>query len=285
MRDCEVAIIAENHYAASVPATIRLRWQGTPAPDEFVVKPKLYVLAVGVSRYQNPQFTLDFAAKDAQDLTAALRRQQGKLYRDVEVRLLTDAQAHREAVLDGLEWLQRQTTSKDVAAIFVAGHGTNDPNGNYYFLPANIDPERLKSTGVAFTEFKNTVAALAGKVLFFLDTCHSGNVMQQEKRRAVLDIAGVINELASAENGAIVFAASTGNQYSLENPAWSNGGFTKALVEGLQGQADYRRSGRITVNMLDLYLSERVKELTGGRQTPTTTKPPSTPDFPVALVP
>jgi uncharacterized caspase-like protein len=199
--------------------------------------------------------------------------------------VLTDAQAHCEAILDGLEWLQRQTTSKDVAAIFVAGHGTNDPNGNYYFLPVNIDPERLKSTGVAFTEFENTVAALAGKVLFFLDTCHSGNVMQQEKRRAVPDIAGAINELASAENGATVFAASTGNQYSLENSAWGNGAFTKALVEGLQGQADYRRSGRITVNMLDLYLSERVKELTQGRQTPTTTKPPSTPDFPVALAP
>jgi WD40 repeat protein len=284
MHDCEIAIIAENRYAASVPATIRLRWQGAPAPDDFVVKPKLYVLAVGVSRYQNASLTLDFAAKDAQDFTAALRHQHGKLYRDVEVRLLTDAEAHREAILDGLEWLQRQTTSKDVAAIFVAGHGTNDPNGYYYFLPANIDLERLKSTGVAFTELKNTVAALTGKVLFFLDTCHAGNVMR-EKRRAVLDIAGVINELASADNGAVVFAASTGNQYSLENSAWGNGAFTKALVEGLQGQADYRHSGRITVNMLDLYLSERVKALTQGRQTPTTTKPPSTPDFPVALVP
>ena len=284
-RDCEVVVIAENRYATSVPATMRLRWQGTPAPDDFVVKPKLYALAVGVSRYQNPSLTLDFPAKDAQDLTAALRRQQGKLYHGVEVRLLTDAQAHREAVLDGLEWLQRQTTSKDVAAIFVAGHGVNDPNGNYSFLPANIDPERLKSTGVAFTEFKNTVAALAGKVRFFLDTCHAGNVMQQEKRRAILDIAGVINELASAENGAVVFAASTGNQYSLENAAWGNGAFTQALVEGFQGKADYRQSGRITVNMLDLYLSERVKDLPQGRQTPTTTKPPSTPDFPGALVP
>ena len=138
---------------------------------------------------------------------------------------------------------------------------------------------------MAFTEFKNTVAALAGKVRFFLDTCHAGNVMQQEKRRAILDIAGVINELASAENGAVVFAASTGNQYSLENAAWGNGAFTKALVEGFQGKADYRQSGRITVNMLDLYLSERVKDLPQGRQTPTTTKPPSTPDFPGALVP
>jgi hypothetical protein len=36
--------------------------------------------------------------------------------------------------------------------------------------------------------------------------------------------------------------------------------------------------------MLDLYLSERVKELTKGQQTPTTTKPQSIPDFPVALV-
>jgi hypothetical protein len=35
--------------------------------------------------------------------------------------------------------------------------------------------------------------------------------------------------------------------------------------------------------MLDLYLSERVKELTGGRQTPTTAKPDTIPDFPIAV--
>lgn len=126
--------------------------------------------------------------------------------------------------------------------------------------------------------------ALAGKVLFFLDTCHSGNVTR-EKHRAPLDIAGVINELASAENGAVVFAASTGNQLSKESPAWGNGAFTKALVEGLSGQADVRKSGRVTVTMLDYYLSERVKELTQGTQTPTTTRPPNVADFPVALVP
>ena len=82
----------------------------------------------------------------------------------------------------------------------------------------------------------------------------------------------------------MVFAASTGNQYSMENQAWGNGAFTKALVEGLYGKADYSSAGRITVTMLDLYLSERVKELTKGQQTPTTVKPQSIPDFPVALV-
>lgn len=60
--------------------------------------------------------------------------------------------------------------------------------------------------------------------------------------------------------------------------------FTKAVVEGLNGGADYEKTGKITINMLDLYISERVKELTHGKQTPTTTKPQTVPDFPIAVV-
>ena len=59
--------------------------------------------------------------------------------------------------------------------------------------------------------------------------------------------------------------------------------FTKALVEGINGLADYSSAGKITINMLDVYISERVKKLTSGRQTPTTAKPQTVPDFPVAI--
>ena len=62
---------------------------------------------------------------------------------------------------------------------------------------------------------------------------------------------------------------------SLSDPAWD-------MVEGIRGGAAYR-GDRITVNMLDLYISERVKEFTGGRQTPTIAKPSTVPDFPIAL--
>ena len=166
----------------------------------------------------------------------------------------------------------RQTTNRDVAALFVAGHRVNNANGNYYFLPVNFNQERLRSTSVAFTEFKNTLAALLGKTLLFLDTCHAGNVLGGTRRTA-LDITGVINELASAESGMVVFAASAGQQYSLENEKWGNGAFTKALVEGLGGKADYTKTGRITVTTLDLYLAERVKELTQGQQKPARPSP------------
>jgi uncharacterized caspase-like protein len=71
---------------------------------------------------------------------------------------------------------------------------------------------------------------------------------------------------------------------SYEDPSWGNGAFTKALLEGLEGAAVYGNvNGLITVKRLDLYLSDRVKELTGGKQTPTTTAPPNVPDFPIAV--
>lgn len=281
-RDCMVSLVAENRHSASEPATVRLRWAGARRTnEEFAVKPRLYALSVGVSAYRDKELVLRFAAKDATDFAAALARQKEGLYRDVVVKTLTDVQATKDEILDGLEWLQREVTSKDVGIVFIAGHGVNDSTGNFYYLPQNADPDRLKRTGVAFSDLKTTLNSLAGKAILFVDTCHSGNVMGA--RRGVADINAIVNELSSAENGVVVFASSTGRQYSLEDDRWNNGAFTKALVEGLNGKADLLGKGKITINMLDAWLADRVKELTGGRQTPTTTKPQTIQDFPIAV--
>ena len=202
----------------------------------------------------------------------------------MEARVLADAQATKANILDGLEWIQLQVTQKDVAVLFFAGHGINDSNGIFYFLPVDADLERLKRTGISQSDITSTVTMIAGKVVVFMDACYSGNLMGKTKRRGLVVSSAVVNELASAENGAVVFSSSTGRQYSQENPEWGNGAFTKGLVEGLSGKADYKGTGRITVNMLDLYVSERVKELTKGQQTPSTVKPPNVPDFPLSLL-
>lgn len=283
-RDVEIAVLAENAHGVSAPAVLKLRWAGKApnGPQGFSIQPKLYVLAVGVSDYGDDALDLGFAAKDADDFVRALQTQKGRLYRGVDVRLITDKKVTRDSLLDGLEWLERNVTQHDVGALFLAGHGVNDEDGDYYFLPSNARLDNLRRTGLPFGEIKKTVANLTGKSLFFVDTCHSGNIMGG--RRGMNDVGAVINELTSAENGAVVFASATGKQYALENRSWGNGAFTKALIEGLSGKADYQKTGRITVNMLDLYISERVKQLTGGKQTPTTTKPSTVPDFPVAVV-
>jgi WD40 repeat protein len=292
-RDSEIAIIAENHYAASVPATVRLAWHG-PVPrgvnvrdDHLIVKPKLYVLAIGVSQYGNPQYSLAYAAKDARDFVATMQTQKDGLYRDVVIYkngALTDAAATKDEILDGLDWIRKETTSNDLAMVFLAGHGDNDQNNYYFFYPFNVDPDRLMRTGLPFSDLKNAVSAIAGKALFFVDTCHSGNALGLAgRRRGTLDINVVINELSSAQNGVVVFSASTGSESSYEGPEWNNGAFTKALVEGLAGAAAIGTSGRITYNMLNIYVSERVKDLTKGQQHPTMISPQTVPDFPIAI--
>lgn len=290
--DSEIQIFAENRHGVSTPALVRVKRDGVTQPvvtastaGTFQIQPKLYVLAVGVADYQHPDIPkLGLSAKDARDFVAAMRRQQGKLYRAVEVKLLTEAQATRDEIVDGLDWLQKQVTQHDVGMIFLAGHGVNDAALGYTFLPFNTDPDKLKRTAVSMADFRSTLASLTGKAVFFLDTCHAGNVLGSGRRALPNDVSGVVNELASAENGVVVFSSSTGRQFSLEDAAWGNGAFTKALVEGINGAADYQKNGRITHKMLDLYVSGRVKELTGGKQSPVTQAPGGVPDFPLALV-
>jgi hypothetical protein len=286
-RDSEVSIIAENRFSASTPATVRLKWRGatvaTARPGSIVIKPKLYILAVGVSKYSNEKYNLLFADKDARDFVASMQGQKGLLYSDVIVKSLTNEQATKDDILDGLDWIRKETTSNDVAMVFFAGHGVNDQNNYYYFCPYNVDPERLFRTGVAFSDIKNTVSAIAGKAIFFIDTCHSGNSLGLAGRRGGLDINIVINELSSAQNGVIVFSASTGSESSYERAEWNNGAFTKALNEGLNGAASIGNTGRITYAMLNVYISERVKALTNGTQHPTMISPQTVSDFPVAV--
>ncbi|CAK0774608.1 Caspase family protein [uncultured Gammaproteobacteria bacterium] len=322
-REVEVSLIAETDQGVSEPARVHLKAPPlaapvpvpaapaspsprtqvaavpatTPATTPAVVdtgagagagadlgKPKLYALVVGVSDYARPDMRLQFPAKDARDFATALKGQRGGLYRDVEVKLLTDREVTRDAVIDGLEWLRRQTTANDLAVLFQAGHGVNDNQNKFYFLPATADPDRLRTTAVAGSDVRETLQSIPGRVVAFLDTCHSGNVLGGSTRRGSSDINGLVNELTSAETGVVVFASSTGRQFSLERQEWGNGAFTKALIEGLSGRADLKKEGAIRLNALNYFIAERVKELTGGEQSPNMVRPDSIRDFPIATV-
>jgi WD40 repeat protein len=283
-QNCTLTLLAENDNGTSPAANLFLKYESAVASkDEFIYKPKLYVLAIGVSDYTNPDLKLRFAAKDAGDFVASLQKQKGKLYDDVIVRKLVDKDATKDAITDGLDWIQRQTGQKDMAMIFYAGHGVNDNNGIYYMLPVGADMDRIRTTCLNFEELKQTVSSIAGKVVVFIDACHSGNVMGSTTRRGTSDINSLVNELSSTENGAITFTSSTGKEFSLEDVSWGNGAFTKALIEGMSGGAAIAGKEKITIKSLDAFISERVKELTAGRQHPTSVSPPNVPDFPIGV--
>lgn len=277
--DTDIRLIAENRYGASVPTVIRVSYTG---PKPGAGQGDLYVLAAGVSRYDNPDYNLGLAAKDARDFVDTLRKQRGAQYGEVHVRQLLDKEASRPALEAGLEWLRQSMKPRDTAIVFLAGHGFNE-GPTYYFMTREANLQSLSQTALPFTSLRSTLTSLQGRVMLFVDTCHSGNVIGRMATRQARDSTSAVNEMASSENGLVVFASSTGGQFSQENADWGNGAFTKAVVEGLQGAADFKKRGRITYKGLDAYVSDRVDELTRGEQTPVTPVLAGVPDFVIAL--
>lgn len=282
--DCTVTVIAAMGERKSEPASLHLR--GATAPDnKRAARPDLYMLAIGVGNYAQDHLRLQYPSKDARDLARTLREQQGRQYGQVFIRELLEREASRDNILAGLAWLRSQTTAKDVAVLFLAGHGISDPaDGRYYFLPADADLSSPESTMVDAGQIQAALASTRGRVLLLLDTCHSGNVLVGRGGPRATDFSRVVNEMASADSGVVVYAASSGTQASQESARWNNGAFTKAIIEGLRGKADYTASGRVTVSALEHYVGERVRQLTGEVQTPTTAKPTTIADFSIAQV-
>jgi WD40 repeat protein len=283
-RDVEVSLIARSGELASEPARVKLAFAGEQPATADILKPKLYLLSVGIAEYQDLSLKLGLPAKDAKDFADTMKAQSGGLYGGVEVKLLTDRDATRDGILEGLEWLERQVTSRDVGVVFLAGHGVNDEKNSYWFLPVDANPEKLRTKAVSQDDIKRTLQGLAGKAVLFLDTCHAGRAAGTASTRGATDINAVVNELSASENGVVTFASSTGRQVSYEDPAWGNGAFTKALLEAIgQGKADLLSRGSISLSELDAYVANRVKDLTGGKQHPVMTRPATISNFPIAL--
>jgi len=292
VKESHIEVIASNTNGESVPETIDVIWQGfgVEYSDEDVFKPDLYVLSIGVSNYKDEEYgldKLDYAHEDASAISRAFDNQQGWLYKNVHKRLLINNDANRVNILGGLNWVLKESTQKDTAVIFVAGHGIKDERGNYYFLPYDGNPEKPWENGVRWFDFQDIITSLPSKVILMVDTCHSGSVTG--KRRGIAsDITDILRQLVNTGSGVVVMAASTGKESSQESSEWKHGAFTMALLEGLglekgKSDADYDGDMAYSIKELDLYVTNRVKEMTDGTQHPTTEIPKTLQDFPLAI--
>ena len=251
---------------------------------EPVLLPKLYVVAIGISEYPGT-LKLNYAAKDAEVFVRTIGAGGKPLFRQIETKLLTDKQATRAEVLKSLTWLRQQMTQNDFGIFFFAGHGEKDSDGALYFLPVDADTTDLLSSAVPSEQIKRSMTSIPGKLMLMLDACHSGGLdaPANGKRRAAGSLTDdLVRDLINDENGLIVMCSSTGREFSLENNEHRHGNFTLAVNEGLSGKADFNKDGSVYITELDLYVTDRVKELSKGQQHPVTGKPVGLRPFPLS---
>ncbi|MEZ5581787.1 MAG: hypothetical protein R3F37_02500 [Candidatus Competibacteraceae bacterium] len=99
-----------------------------------------------------------------------------------------------------------------------------------------------------------------------------------------MDMTRLAREFSDAGSGVIVFASSQGKEYSEEHPDWRHGAFTKAILDGLTGKADFVQDGVVHHSELEVFVKRGVVDLTEGRQHPVTIRPDAIADFALAVV-
>jgi hypothetical protein len=261
-KDTEIVILAKNKNATSEPITIHIKRLSKSSDDEPPVKfKKLYLLAVGVSKYPNlsKDSQLGSPAKDAADFAEMFNIYGDNLYEAKEIRVYQNEKATRKNVLEGIKWLKERVGPLDMGILFLAGHGMIDATTHKYFYATSDLVGSSKgsdaSTYVPGSAIQDLIGHLHGRGIVFLDTCHSGLALDN------LNITSVLNE-AEDEKGVMVISATAGNQFAGEAEDLKNGFFTYAIKEGVvERKADYHKDGFIMPNLLLDFVSRRVSEL------------------------
>ena len=233
-------------------------------PEITVGLPTLYILSVGIAEYEDESLRLTYSAKDAEAIAQAFKIQSKPLFRSIEVKLLINKSATRTEILKGLSWLGERMTQKDVAVFFFSGHCDKTTP---VLLPNDADPKDLLSSCLSAEQLKKSLFPIPGRVLMMLDASNS---------------SVLVRDLLSDESGVVVMCGSTGRELSLESNEHRQGNFTLAMVEALSGKAVKSTDGAVYLHSLEAYVSDRVKELTKGKQHPVTFKPAAFRSFPLS---
>ncbi len=278
----KISVVARNRFNESVPVSFEVERTGGAKELEKLYQPELYMLSVGISDYGSPHLTpLSYAHKDAEEVGALLLKKNTGLYKHVEIRTLTENAASRSAIMNGLGWLAGRASQKDVAIVFLSGYAARGGDGEYYFIPHDADIKRLEETAVLWKDLKARIEGLPAKVVLMVDSSHAG-AWTEKTDGAPLDMAQLLRSTISHNSGIVVMTSSTGAESSYESPQWKHGAFTKALLDGIGGGADYDGDKHVFIRELEHYVKKRVVALTGGKQHPTTDIPEELPNFPLS---
>jgi tetratricopeptide (TPR) repeat protein len=247
-----------------------------------------YAIIVGIDDYEDQEVTrLHCAVSDAKAMNALLIKRLG--FDEERIFLFTSDQKGKAAAKRGniavaLGNIQTAIKPGGSFIFFFSGHGIAMEGENFLLTQEAIPTNRvsLEETALKVSRVREYIEKMqADKVLLIVDACRidpggkkggARNLMGEDFAR------GLIIKTANAEKGnpariraaATLFSCSKGES-SYEWTEKNNGFFTYFLLKGIQGEAA-DGSGRVTLNSLESYISQKVKDAAkvqrGVEQTP-----------------
>jgi WD40 repeat protein len=268
----EVVAYNARNLLASLPAQTTITYN-TPAD---AVKPKLYVLAIGVNTYHDEGWTPPGAAKresfpplklavdDARSIGEAFKSAGEGLYEQVIVRTAFDEEATAASLERIVRDISAQINPRDTFVLFAAAHGYSN-NGRFYLLPQDYqggtDPTALTSRAITQERLQDWVARIkARRGVILLDTCESGALTNgyAHSRTDAPASEAAVGRLHEATGRPVLTAAAAGK------PAFEgyrgHGVFTWALIDALS-HGDTNGDGLIELSELASHVQNTVPKI------------------------
>jgi len=269
-----IAVQADSAVSQGISEAVEVTFQ--PGGDAETEKGRLLVLAVGITAYPG-DLKVPSAAGGAQLIAETLQNKAKPVFRQVETKVLTDQNASRKEIIAGLAWLRGAMTAQDCAVVLLSGQGLLDADGQFAFLPADVDAKTPAASGLPGSEIKKALQGTPGRVIFLLDAARTrpaGSVS------SLTD--DFVRDLAADESGLIVLCSTSGRDITRDGEQKS-GFFAQAVVEGLSGKAQKALDGAVYLHHLTRYVGSRVEELSKGRQHPAIVQPSGIRSFPLTM--
>ena len=241
---------------------------------------KLHGVFIGINKYSDPRISsLRYAKTDAEQFYWAVTKS-GLTSDQINIQLLTDAEATRPAVLRAIgEVLPRTVRDQDLVILYFSGHGSPEtsavPDGvSRYLITHDVDYANVFSTAL---DMERDLSRLIERIpsaliIVILDTCFSGRgggrtfegpLLRQS--RTGWRISTRLSELNLGE-GRVIMAACDDDEVAYEELSLGHGVFTYYLLRALTAQDTLD----ISVGISSLYdtVAQQVNTFTQGRQNP-----------------
>ena len=228
---------------------------------------RVHIVSVGIDHYDDDRIQqLHFAGSDAARFLKTLQDKAGTSVEIVSQTLLRDAEASREAILAKLNETISKAEPGDSILLFIAGHGVQAADKNYYLATSATRVDNIENTSLRWSDLSNALAKAHSRIAVFLDTCQSGAAGTDFFATNDASVSALIDR---APSGILIFSASKGRELSEESADHGGGVFTSAVIAALSDpKTDRNHNGAIEASELYASVKRAVVEATEGRQTP-----------------
>ena len=235
---------------------------GIPASGSFN---DAYAVVIGISEYKHSGRgglgDLIYADDDALEIAKMLKILG---WPDSRIKLLINQQATKRNIEIALEsWLSK-AGKDDLIMLFWSGHGFPDPEvpERVYFACYDTDTY-IPPTGYRMDKVRIALEEReARNVVVFADTCHAGKLITRSGEKGISIVPHIekMRRERSIPAGWIFMVGADSDRLAVENSSWTNGAFTRCLIEALSGNADGFESvgpndGTVTMGELRAYLN------------------------------